>query len=200
MTRLAIHRFVLGTAAAAFVTLTGSVASAQTVTGTVNITGFVSARCGTLANGASPFGGTIALGELSQQTNGALLANLAGSTANSPAGEVAFEAGCTGTASTVTLRATRLSTPGTALPGGSSNIDYTAEVKIALAAGGFATIDYRTALSAPAATVQSISGPYANVANNLTVSLFALAAENGPTSLLTVGDYTATITVIIAPA
>src|SRR3546814_5343819 len=87
-------------------------AAAQTGTGQIGMRGFVSARCGVNGeSGASTaFSGTISLGELSD-AEARLRSALINSTSGSPAGTIAFQAGCTGTAATVTLSATRLSTP-----------------------------------------------------------------------------------------
>src|SRR3546814_8467945 len=75
------------------------------------------------------FSGTISLGELSD-AEARLRSALINSTSGSPAGTIAFQAGCTGTAATVTLSATRLSTPSpvAAAEGTvrSNDLDYTA--------------------------------------------------------------------------
>lgn len=175
-------------------------ASAQTVTGQVDVNGFVSARCGTTYEGDSSFTGSIALGELSQ-TSGTLSTALSSTTTSSPAGEALFTVGCTSVASTVTLSATRLSNPVIpTLPTASNDIDYMAEVKIALANGGFAMTNYRTATATPAPTVSALSDVYANQPNNFSVRVYDLEAENGATSFLVAGNYTSVITITVSPS
>ncbi len=158
--------------------------TAQTVTGTVNVHGFVAPRCGSTLNGDSSFNGTINVGELTQ-TNGTLSPTLSGSTTNSPVGIASFLVGCTGGGAIVTLSATRLTNPvAPSLPTSSNDIDFTAEVKISLGTGGFAFVDYTTAAPLPAATTQTIPTFFANVPGNFEVRVFGFAAENGASSLL----------------
>lgn len=175
-------------------------AFAQTVTGQVDVNGFVTARCGSTFEGDSSFTGSIALGELSQ-TSGTLSTTLSNTTTSAPAGEVLFTVGCTSVASTVTLSATRLSNPvAPTLPTASNDIDYMAEIKIALANGGFANINYRTAAATPAPTVSALSDIYANQPNNFSVRVYDLEAENGATSFLVAGNYTSVITITVSPS
>jgi hypothetical protein len=180
--------------------LAAAPASAQTVSGQVNVNGFVSPRCGSTYAGDSSFSGTIALGELSQ-TSGTLSPTLANSTTSAPAGAVEFTVGCTSAASTVTLSATRLSNPAVPnLETSSNDIDYTAEIRIALAEGGYATIDYRTAAALPAATVAPLTDVYANQPNNFSVRAFNLESENGASSFLVTGTYSSVITITVSPS
>lgn len=174
-------------------------ATAQTVTGQVTVNGFVAARCWASLEGDTTFSGIISLGELTQ-TNGTLSSSLTASNAASPAGMVAFLVGCSGSGSTVTLSATRLSNPvEPALPTWSNDIDYTAQINIAMAAGGFQTVNYTTAATPPAATVSAISGVYANANNNFEVKVFGLTAENGASSFLVPGSYQGIISISVAP-
>ena len=175
-------------------------AAAQTVSGQVDVSGFVSARCGSTYEGDPTFSGSIALGELSQ-TSGTLSTALANTTTSAPAGDVLFTVGCTSVASTVTLSATRLSNPvAPTLPTASNDIDYMAEIKIALANGGFAMINYRTAAAAPAPTVSALSDISANQPNNFSVRVYDLDAENGADSFLVAGSYTSVITITVSPS
>jgi hypothetical protein len=173
--------------------------SAQSVTGQVAVHGFVAPRCGSSPTGDTSFSGSIHLGELSQ-TDGTLSGLLAGSTAASPAGLAAFVIGCSGITSIVTLSATRLSNPvAAANPGSSNDVDFTVHATMALAAGGFATVNYVTAQALPAPTTQTIPGAFAFVLGNLEISVFGLTAENGAASILVAGDYDSTITFDLAP-
>ncbi len=189
--------YLLGAATVA--ALMASAVSAQNVTGQVTVHGFVAPRCGSSYSGDSTFSGAIQLGELTQQ-NGTLSPSLAGSSANSPAGLATFLVGCTGTGSTVTVSATRLSNPSAPQLAGSSNdVDFTVQANIAMAAGGFTTVNYTTAQALPSPTVAPISGVFANVPGNFEVKVFGLSAENGSASFLVAGNYDATITVTVAP-
>ncbi len=174
-------------------------AGAQTVSGTVNVTGFVQAQCGTIV-GATTFSGTIELGQLAE-SNGTLLTGLEQSNVSSPAGSTSFELGCSTVNSTVTLSATELATS-TPPPSGafSNTVDYTAEVEIAMAAGGYTRITYTTAPVAPAPTVQTVRGQFAVIAGNFEVNVYGLSATNGPSSILVAGDYTSVITIEVATA
>jgi hypothetical protein len=194
-----MNRLTITSGALAVAAFAAAPASAQTVSGQVGMNAFVSPRCGSTYAGDSSFSGTISLGELSQ-TNGTLSPTLASSTGTTPAGEALFTVGCTSAASTVTLSATRLSNPApTHLETASNDVDYTAQVKIALATGGFATIDYRTAAAAPAATIAPLTDIYANQPNNFSVRAFDLEAENGAASFLVTGSYTSVITITVSP-
>jgi hypothetical protein len=192
--------FSLATSVGAlFAVLVAVPAAPQTTTGQVAVRGFVAPRCGT-ASGDASFNGTINLGELTQ-ANGTLSAALSGSSANGPAGVASFIIGCTGGSSTVTLGATRLSNPvAPHIQTSSNDIDYTAQVRIALAEGGFATVDYTTAAALPSPTVAPIASTFAYVSDNFEVRVFALTPENGASSLLVAGNYDSTITITVSPA
>jgi hypothetical protein len=192
-------RNFLAVSAATLIAIAAQPASAQTASGQVDITGFVSPRCGSTYAGSPTFNGEMQLGELAQ-SNGQLQSVLATSTTASPAAEVHFAIGCSAAAKTVTFSASRLSNP-LAAPFStfSNDIDYTAEIKIALAEGGFLTADYRTAASAPAATVLSTSQIFANQLDNFGVRIFALEPETAPTNLLVAGNYTGAITITVSP-
>jgi len=174
-------------------------ALAQTVTGTVNVTGSVAARCVVITGGSgSSFSGSIPLGELAG-TDGALSSTLAGSTNASPGGSTQFRVNCNSAAPKVTLSSTRLALAPTATaPAGYANvIDYTAALDAALANGSTQTVSYVTAAALPAATVQSLSDSLANSANNLTVKAYALNTASG--ALLMAGNYSSVISITIEP-
>ena len=184
----------------------GSEAAAQTATGQIGLRGFVASRCG--AGGdtvtGSTFNGTISLGELSN-TEGTLRNALVTSTSGSPAGTIAFGAGCTGTAATVSISATRFSNsnPTRGDAGGttfSNDIDYTAQAAMALSGGGITTLNYTTAASLPAPSTLAITEPFALVPGNFEVRVFGFMPEGGNQSVLVAGNYDATITVTITPS
>lgn len=174
-------------------------AMAQTVTGTVNVTGSVAAKCVVITGGSgSSFSGSIPLGELAG-TDGTLSSTLAGSTNASPGGSTQFRVNCNSAAPKVTLSSTRLAlTPTATAPTGYANvIDYTAALDAALANGSTQTVSYVTAAALPAATVQSLSDSLANSANNLTVKAYALNTASG--ALLMAGNYSSVISITIEP-
>jgi hypothetical protein len=174
-------------------------ALAQTVTGTVNVTGSVAARCVVIAGGSgSSFSGSIPLGELAG-TDGTLSSTLAGSTNASPGGSTQFRVNCNSAAPKVTLSSTRLAlSPTVTAPTGYANvIDYTAALDANLANGSTQTVSYVTAAALPAATVQSLSDSLANSANNLTVKAYALNTASG--ALLMAGNYASVISITIEP-
>lgn len=174
-------------------------ASAQSVSGQINITGFVADRCATDQAGTSTFSRSISLGELTS-VGGVLAPNFVNSTETSPVASTQFLVGCTSTATTITLSATRLSNPAPDEGTSSSNvIDYTAEAKGALAGGGFATATYTTAATLPPATSVNVSSAFSFVQNNFEVRIYGLTAEHGNSSFLVAGNYTSTITVLVAP-
>jgi hypothetical protein len=194
------HRIIKCTVTVLSLGLLSSGGFAQNVSGTVDVHGFVAPRCGATFAGVPSFSGSISLGELTQ-TNGTLSPALSSSSATGPAGVATFIVGCTGGGSNVTLSASRLSNsqpPG--LPTSSNDIDFTVQAKIALAEGGFATVDYTTAAATPAATEQFIPEVFANVAGNFEVRVFGFAAENGSASLLVAGNYDSVISITVSPA
>ena len=146
-------------------------ALAQTVTGTVNVTGSVAAKCVVITGGSgASFSGSIPLGELAG-TDGTLSSTLSGSTNASPAGSTQFRVNCNSVAPKVTLSATRLAlAPSATAPAGYTGvIDYTAALDASLSSGSTQTVSYVTAAALPAATVQALSSSLANSANNLTI-------------------------------
>lgn len=197
----------LAVLAAAASTLIAMPVAAQSATGEIGLRGFVANRCG--AGGdtvtGNAFSGTISLGELATNTEGTIRSALVSSTSGSPAGTIAFGAGCTGTAATVSISATRFSNPNPARGevGGvtfSNDIDYTAQAALALSGGGITTLNYTTAASPPAPSTLAITEPFAMVPGNFEVRVFGLMPEGGAQSVLTAGNYSATITVTITPS
>lgn len=193
--------------AAAGVAMIGSQAAAQTATGQIGVTGFVASRCGA-GGGAVPtgstFNGTIGLGELAN-AEGSLRTALTTSTEGSPAGTISFGAGCTGTAATVRISATRFSTLNpvvgeTAEVSFANDIDYTAQAAMSLTGGGITPLNYTTAATLPAASSLAITEPFSPVPGNFEIRVFAFRPETGNQAILVAGNYTATITVTITPS
>jgi hypothetical protein len=202
-------KLLLSTAAAALVglALSASTASATvaSVTGTVDVTGVVTSKCVVITEGgtSSVFGGTIALGEL-DQADGTLDTALSGSDAGAPARGIVldFHVVCNSATPTVSVDATRLSDGVVAGAGQSSDIDYTAETDVDLAAGTTTAVTYVVgpgSPGSPAATSTILSGPIKNAANNVRVEVYALNTEGGASKILTAGSYSSTITIVITP-
>lgn len=191
-----MNRTILaGTALAAL--MIAPAAMAQTVSGTVNVTGSVATKCVVISGGSGgSFSGSIPLGELAG-ADGTLSAGLAGSVAATPAGSTQFRVNCNSAAPKVTLSATRLSNAASAVAGYTSDIDYTAGLDVALAVGGPQAVSYVTAAALPAATNATLTSSIANAPNNLTVKVYAL--NTAASALLTAGNYASVISVTISP-
>lgn len=181
-------------------------ASAQTVSGTVNITGTVGGRCSIVQPGGGAevqqFTGSIDLKRL-DSADGTLRSGLVSSTAASPADglNVATRVVCTSANPTVGISATRLNTGGATDPGvGYSNdINYTAQVRVNTASGGTKAVSYSTLAGGAAATSQLGERIAAGSGNNVEVSVFGLQSEGGASSLLAEGTYTSVVSVYINP-
>lgn len=193
-------RYLAASAVLALAALTATQASAQNVTGTVDVHGTVAPRCGSTFSGNSTFSGTIDIGEMTA-SSGTLLSGLVASSTNSPAGVADFLIGCSTVRFNVTMSATRLVNPADIpAPPGSATIDYTAEVKIEMAAGGFTYATYTTAAAQPAASVTLVNGAPSAVAGNFQVRVYGLHPDNGDSSIMTAGSYDSVISIQVAPA
>ncbi|AXU19471.1 hypothetical protein C7W88_11185 [Novosphingobium sp. THN1] len=189
-------------AATTAVAMTTAPAQAQTVTtGTVNVTGSVLGRCSVVAPGGSAtqaFTGTIALGAL-DAADGTLATGFTNTTSAASGGTpVATRVVCTSASVSLAIVADRLSTAAAAVSGYSNEIDYTAEMQVALAAGGNGTVTYSTAAGATAANSATV-GRLAASGNNIAVKAYGFSTRGGASNLLVAGNYTSTITVNIQP-
>ncbi|MBB3860355.1 hypothetical protein GGQ88_001621 [Novosphingobium hassiacum] len=179
-------------------------AAAQSVTGTVNVTGSVAGRCSVVAPGGSAvqtFSGTIGLGQLDED-DGTLKSSLEGTTAGASGGTpVETRVVCTSASVNIDVTAETLAngTRGTAPASGYANeINYTAEMQVALASGS--SDNKVTFDTATAATATKTVGRLAASGNNVTVKAYGFATKGGASGLLVAGDYTSTITVNVAPS
>ena len=153
-----------------------ALAQSGAATGTVTIDGSVSSRClFTLPNA------TISLGELSLVSTGKLdPAKVNGRTAT-------LTGWCNGTAATMTVTTTELTTPTTAT-GFDSRVDYTGTAVANSVSGSDSSL---TAGAGTPVTVGQFSG-------NVVVTL---SAASSPTSaLMTAGTYTGNVKVTLGPA
>ncbi|MET0181156.1 MAG: hypothetical protein ABW194_11850 [Novosphingobium sp.] len=193
-------------AVASIAALAAVPAAAQTVTGTVNVTGNVAARCAVQTGNTevAAFGGTLALGRL-DAADGTLRSGLVSATTASPADaqKVSARVVCTTGNPTLTIGATKLSN-GAAEPtalGYSNVIDYTASLKVTKSDSSVADVLFNTKTAAVGSTTTTQLGGRikGGTDNNVEVSIFGLNAKNGATSVLDAGDYTSTVTVTIQP-
>lgn len=192
MKHIALTAAVLGVLAAG-----QAHAAAGDTTGSVTVTGYVTAKCVVIPGGGSSFSGTIPLGELSGD-DGALKSDLSGSTAGSPAGAQDFRVNCNASKPTVTVSADRLDNDVSGAPSGYVDvIDYTAAVDANLAGGSTESTAYTTAAALPSATQQQLSDRLANTSDNITVKVYDFETPSG--ALLTAGSYDSTVSVTISP-
>ena len=157
--------------------LAASPALAQSATGTVAIDGSVANRCMfTLPNA------TISLGEISLVSNGKLdPAKVNGKSAT-------LNGWCNGTASTMTVTSTQLTTPTAATTGFDNRVDYTGTAVANAVSGSDSSL---TAGAGSPVTVGQFSG-------NIVVTL---SAASSPTNgLMVAGTYTGNVQVTLAPA
>ena len=195
------HLFTTAATVAA-VCIMGGVAQAQTATGTIGVTGTVTAKCVVITGGpagGSTFSSTLSLGSLNDPTTGYLLSTLGGST---PVGgaTATFQINCSGSKTAIDLAATRMNNAAGATEAGySANIDYTADAKFTEVGGGNETFSYTTAASPPADNVQTLANRLANAAGDVVVDVRSLSAENGPASILEAGTFSGIITLKISP-
>ena len=157
--------------------LAASPALAQSATGTVAIDGSVANRCMfTLPNA------TISLGEISLVSNGKLdPAKVNGKTAT-------LTGWCNGTASTMSVTTTQLTTATAATTGFDNRVDYTGTAVANAVSGSDSSL---TAGAGSPVTVGQFTG-------NVVVTL---SAASSPTNgLMVAGTYTGNVQVTLAPA
>lgn len=170
-------------------------AAAQSVTGTVVITGTVAPKCMVVPGNGSTFGTTIALGELAQ-ASGIMRTDLAAQV-NADAGLTARVI-CTTAAPTISVDANPLANGVTVPPTGYDNsIDFTASVSVTTTTGVVGPFNNATSSAPLAAT--PIGGRLANNgANNIAITTSGFAT-NTLTDVLESGSYSGNIIVVIAP-
>lgn len=193
-----VNKFMLMALGAGSMIAIAAPAAAQTVTGTVNITGSVADKCSVQPGSGNTFGGTVALGELAQ-ADGTMATDLA-SRFNAPANsaQLNFHVVCNTAKATVAVDATELTTGGgTAAAGYAARIDYAAHVAVSLATPATQTFsnDSRNAASAAAATTDRL----ANSASNVSITADTFGTAN-LSDLLVSGSYTGNISIVIAPS
>lgn len=175
-------------------------AAAQDVTGTVNITGTVAAKCivQTGAGTSSTFGTTVALGELAQ-ADGTLkpTATLA-STFNTVGGTgLSAKVICTTANPTISVNANPITSAVTAGTGYDNSVDFQADVTVVTLAANASPYTNDSAAAAGSAT--ALGSRLANSANNVTIAASNFRTNNLTDLLVAATDYAGSIVVVIAP-
>jgi hypothetical protein len=172
-------------------------ASAQTATGTVNITGSVASKCVVLPGSGSTFGTTVALGELAQ-ADGTMRNNLA-ATFNAAAGLTARVL-CNTAAPTISVDAEEITAATAATAGYTNRIDYTASVAVTTTGVSPAPFTNDSAVGPLAATLIGGGRLANNGGSNIAITANNFRTVSGATDLLVADPtYTGKITVVIAP-
>lgn len=189
------YKYFLG--GAVLLALSTSAFAASPVTGTVNVDGYVTSSCtvaGTTPNGG--LWGTIHLLEL-DGAGGTLNSALAATTSGSH--YIQASVTCNSSNPTITMTATPLTDGAGATAGYTSTINYRAQLDAALAPSGNFETTYLTSSGVQTPTgPAAVGSPLSTSLNNITVGVNSLSTVT-PTDILTVGNYTATISITISP-
>lgn len=173
-----------------------SPAAAQSVSGTVNITGSVAAKCLVLPGAGNSFGTLVALGELAQ-ADGRLATDLSSRFSSIGGAGLTARVVCTSANPTVSVDALEITSTTPATTGYTNRIDFAAKVAVTLTPSGSQTItnDSRD----PATLATPLTARLANNgASNVTITADTFGTP-APTDLLVAGSYTGRIDIVIAP-
>ncbi|MGB7655329.1 MAG: hypothetical protein WBL74_07595 [Novosphingobium sp.] len=170
-----------------------SPAMAQTVTGTINITGTVQAKCLVVPGNGNTFGTTVAMGELSQ-ADGTLKASGTLSSTFATVGGTGLTAQvvCTSANPDVSVLSEPLVNTVAADPGYDNSVDYTADVTFTRV-GGTTLVSDPSAV--PAATTATLASRLTGTGTNVSVATSGWTASG----VLVAGSYAGKITIVIAP-
>ena len=176
-------------------------ASAQDVTGVVDITGTVAPKClvvpGAGANFGTIAGSPVSLGELAG-ADGTLATDLATRFTTAGGSVLSTRVVCTSAAPAIAVDADTITSTTAADTGYSNVIDFTANVAVTTVTGPAGPFTNNS--SGAAGTLTAIGGRLANNgSNNITISATNFSAGAG-NPLLVAGDYTGKITVLISPS
>ena len=177
-------------ASAAFIAMP---AAAQTVTGTVNLTGSVAPKCFVLPGNGSTFTGSVNFGELAA-ADGTLRTGLSGDVT---AAALAFRVLCTTAHPDVTVNANPLAAATPAPAGYSNTINYNAHVAFSIVGGG--TDNVSNDSTAPAATAATLSGRLNGTGTNIAITADTFRTAAASDILVADPSYTGTIVVTVAP-
>lgn len=161
------------------------------VTGTINLSGTVAAKCVVDPGNGSTFTDSVNFGELAQ-SNGTLRTDLA-----STFGTKSFTVKCNSGAPKISVDADPLATTTTAATGYANTINYTAAVALTLT--GTNNGPFTNASDAAAGAAQAAGSPLANSASNVQITTSNYHTTNATDLLVAANDYTGKITVVIAP-
>lgn len=173
------------TAAAAIATP----AMAQTVTGTITLTGVVGPKCFVIPGSGGTFTGSHDFSNL-DAADGTLRPGLATEFATKT-----FTVKCTSANPGLSIEAAPLATGGAAAGGYDNSIDYNATLTVDTTGVAAVVTD---ASGTAGATTGSAGAPLANAAGNVRITTTGYAT-NTATDLLVAGTYNGLITVIISP-
>lgn len=166
-------------------------AAAQTVTGTINLTGSVAPKCFVVPGNGSTFGETVAFGELAQ-ASGVLRTDLATSF-----GTKTYSVLCTTANPNISVDSTSLATTAPAATGYDNSIDFQASVVLTTTGtnnGPFLNDSSNAALASTA-----VGSRLANGSGNIAIST-SNYRTNAVTDLLVADPtYVGSIVVVIAP-
>ena len=170
-----------------------SPAMAQTVTGTINITGTVQAKCLVVPGNGNTFGTNVAMGELSQ-ADGTLKpsATLSGTFATVGGTGLTAQVVCTSANPDVSVLSEPLVNLAVADPGYDNSVDYTADVTFTRVGGTTLVSD---ASAIPAATTATLASRLTGTGTNVSVATSGWTASG----VLVAGSYAGKITIVIAP-
>lgn len=182
--------------AALSMTLITSPAEAQSVNGTVDITGSVAPKCLVLPGAGNSFGTLVALGELAQ-ADGRLATDLSSRFSSIGGTGLIARVVCTSANPTVAVDALEITSATPSTTGYANRVDFAARVALSVTPSGIDTIsnDSRNAATGPTA----LSGRLANNGDSnimITADTFATPVA---TDLLVAGSYTGRIDIVIAP-
>jgi hypothetical protein len=196
-----MKKILLTALAAASALAIATPAAAQSVTGIVNITGNVAAKCIVVDDGnptGADFGGTVALGELAQ-ANGTMATDLATRfNAVSNNGQLQYKIVCNSANTSVAVDADPIvAATGLAQTGYANRVDYKASVAVALVGGPGTTVENDSAAVATGAVNQG--GRLAATGTNITVTASNFRTPNVGDIMVADTTYTGKITIVVSP-
>lgn len=173
-------------------------AAAQSVTGTVNITGSVAAKClvQTGSGTSSTFGTTVALGELAQ-ADGTMKTDLATTFSTVGGTGLSAKVVCTSANPTISVNANPITSAVAAGTGYDNSIDFQADVSVTTLSANASPYTNDSAATAGSAT--ALGSRLANSADNVTISASNFRTNNLTDLLVAATDYAGSIVVVIAP-
>ena len=176
-------------------------AAAQSVSGVVNITGNVDAKCIVATDGnpssGDDFGGTVALGDLAQ-ADGTMATDLASRFNGTAAANLNYKVVCTSAKTNVSVDADPIvAATAVAQTGYANRIDYEANVAVQLVGGAGTPIVSDSADASATATTYNDRLAAGGTNISVTAGDFRTAAA---TDILLADSYAGKITIVVSPA